>query len=82
MSVGINVVLGRIYCGGYAGCSCSFQPNAFELTQAMVVIVRHLLDFHQKVMFLVNSVVTLQMGMKIAVVLGWGETGRRFSQSK
>ena len=29
-----------------------------------------------------NRVVKLQMGMKIAVVLWCGETGRRFSQSK
>jgi hypothetical protein len=42
----------------------------------------HLVDFHQRIIFLVKSLVKLQIGMKIAVVLWRGETGTGFSQSK
>jgi hypothetical protein len=42
----------------------------------------HLVDFHQRIIFLVKSLVRLQIGMKIALVLCWGESGTAFSQSK
>ena len=78
MSFGINVVLGRIYCGGCAGSGWTL----LDRPRAMVSDRAYLVDFHQRIIFLGESLVRLQIGMKIALVLCWGETGTGFSQSK
>jgi hypothetical protein len=64
MLFGINVVLGRIYCVGYARCGWTL----LDRPRAMVSDRAHLVDFHQRIIFLVKSLVKLQIGMKIAVV--------------
>jgi hypothetical protein len=78
MLFGINVVLGRIYFGSYVGC----PSTLLDRPRAMVSDRAHLVDFHQRIIFLVKSLVKLQIGMKIALVLWRGETGTGFSQSK